>query len=147
MRPDWTTCFAQALDELGTFAERQSLEGAGSYYAWERLNILVRHLGRAGAGPEGEPDVRQARRAVESYARDLTRHYLKPDAWMLNWIEAFDRALKDAPEQPLRLTVSDARPAIGSRWGEAYLTVPAAWPEERQPAAEQAAGQATERRR
>lgn len=127
MRPDWTTCFSEAVEMLGEYAAGRRLEG--SYYAWERLNILARHLRRVALLADGAPDVRQARRMVETYARDLARHYLKPDAWTLNWLESFERALQGAPEQPLKLVVSTERPAAGTRWGNAYLTVPAAWPE------------------
>ena len=124
MRERQTTRYATALDELDRYAELHRFEGIGSFYAWERLNMLVGRLRAQYDAFELEGDLDPVREAIEGYQRDLWRHHIKPDQGinarlgeLLSGLEA------EAPAPTLDVLVSTVPMAPGAHWPEQLLTV------------------------
>lgn len=124
MRERQTTRYATALDELDRYAELHRFEGIGSFYAWERLNMLVGRLRAQYDAFELEGDLAPLRQAIEGYQRDLWRHHIKPDqgvnarlSELLNGLEA------EAPAPAVEILVSTVPMAAGANWPQELLAV------------------------
>lgn len=116
-----TARYLAALRELEAYADSHRFEGAGSFHAWERLNVLIGRLRYLFDAYELEGDVHPVREEIARFQADLERCHVRPDAGLVFKLGQF---LADL-EQPPSLTVLTTRvpPPVGASWPDDYLTV------------------------
>lgn len=96
-RDQKTARYLATVTEMEHYADLQRFEGAGSFYAWERLNLLIGKLRDHYDLFELEGDAGPVRREVERFQADLGRLQVKPDAWVAGRLSE----LLDCLEEPV----------------------------------------------
>ena len=121
-RDSKTTHFLASVAELETYANLHRFEGAGSFYAWERLNALISQLRGHYDIFELEGDAAPVRREVERYQADLGRLKVKPDPWVVGHLTALMDCLEDdTPDFAILTSVIPVAPSGNTPKG--YLAV------------------------
>lgn len=124
MRERQTIRYATALDGLERYAEYQKFEGIGSFYAWERLKLLIGRLRGHYDAFELEGDIDPVREAIDGYQRDLWRHHIKPDQGLNARLFDMVAGLEAEAAPPcVDVLVSTVAAAPGARWPEHLLAV------------------------
>jgi hypothetical protein len=124
MRERQTTRYATALDELDGYAEFHRFQGAGAFFAWERLKGLVAQLRANYDRFELEGDIDPVRAAIDTYQRDLWAHHIKPDQGINARLYELVSGLEAEASVPvIDVLVATVPAAPGARWPEHLLAV------------------------
>lgn len=117
-----TARYMASVAQLETYADLHRFEGAGSFYAWERLNILIGRLRGHYDHFELEGDAAPVRQEIERFQGDLVRLKVKPDAWVTSHLTELMVCLED--ETPDIAILTSVIPAVPTAdWPKGYLTV------------------------
>jgi hypothetical protein len=122
-RDHQTTRYLSALAELAAYADLHRFEGAGSFYAWERLNALIQRLREHYDHYELEGDAAPVRRAIESFQDDMTRLHVKADAWVVGHLAELLGWLETGTDVTLNVLTSVVPVVPGAELSKGYLAV------------------------
>lgn len=112
-----TERYQRTLAELAQQAASHPFQGAGAFFAWERLNTLIARLERAFDAYELEGDMGPAEAAIQAYGQDLARFHLQPLPAVMDVLQRFTA---DLVTPVLEIETRSVPPV---QWPSGYLAV------------------------